>query len=112
MRESSVNQALQKPRLSNGISSTAMGVIWGPAVLAFILIGNSGISKSWLWALIPLGIGALAHSVLRWIYRKDPRIFAMYAKYSILSTSYHPDARETLPESFERPAKVGRGLRI
>jgi type IV secretory pathway TrbD component len=109
MRESNVIAALNQPRLSYGISSKALGVVWGPMVLAFVLTGTS---KSWLWALIPLAIGSVIHTVLAWAYKKDPLIFEMYTKYSILTTSYHPDARETLSPSFERPAGVGRGVRI
>lgn len=109
MRESSVNRALNLPRLSYGISSKALGIVWGPSALVGVLVGTS---YGWLWALIPMAFGALAHSILRWVYRKDARIFAMYAKYSLLSETYHPDVRETLPTSFERPAKVGRGIRL
>lgn len=109
MRASHVNRALGLPRLSYGVSSKALGYVWGPAALAVVMVGTS---QGWLWSLIPLATGATIHGALQWAYRKDPRIFEMYAKYSILSTSYHPHVREVLPLSFERPAKVGRGIRL
>ena len=59
-----------------------------------------------------MSISALIHLLLRWAYKKDHRIFEMYIKYALLSNFYHPNAREKLPPAFERPAKVGRGVRI
>jgi len=109
MRKSSVNQALNKPRMSSGISNKAMAVIWGPVGLAAMMVGTEA---GYRWSLVPVAVGVLAHAVLRWVFTKDARILMMYAKYSILATSYHPHSRETLPTSFERPPKVGRGVRI
>lgn len=96
------------PRLSYGIGSKALGIIWGPCALAVVIVGTS---VSWWWALAPICVGMLIHTVLRWLYAKDHRIFAKYLRYSSLSNFYHPHVREKLPSSFERPVKVGRGLR-
>jgi type IV secretory pathway TrbD component len=109
LRTSPINRALNIPRLSYGISQKAMGICWGPMALVAVFIGSS---NGWIWALIPVVIGALIHSVLRWLYKKDHLIFDIYGKYSVLSNEYHPHVRENLPVPFERPTKVGRGIRL
>lgn len=109
MRESVVNRALILPRLSYGVSSKALAVCWGPNALAAALLGTS---VGWLWSLIPVAIGAVLHAFLRWMYAKDARIFEIYSKYSILANNYHPHVRADLPKPFERPQKVGRGIRF
>lgn len=109
MRVSAVNKALLAPRLNNGVTNKAMGLCWGPGALLAFLIA----SASTLWyASIPLIVAFAVHAALSWAFKKDPRIFAMYAQYAIMAKRYHPDAREKLPAPFERPHKVGRGLRM
>ena len=109
MRVSQINRALSLPRLSYGVSAQALGMCWGPAALAVVFVGTS---VGWIWSLIPIGYGLIVHAILRWTYRKDYRIFDMYKRYSQLNDEYHPNAREKLPVPFERPYKVGRGLRV
>lgn len=109
MRVSEVNQALLAPRLNNGVTNKALGLCWGPGALIALLVSSS--FSVW-YAAIPLGTSAAIHSALSWAFKKDPRIFDMYSKYAIMARVYHPETRETLPTPFERPHKVGRGLRI
>lgn len=109
MRESPVNRALNLPRLNYGVGQKALGLCWGPGALAAVLVGTSA---GWLWALLPIGVAMLLHGLLRWLFKKEPRVFEIYAKYAVLADEYHPHAREKLPQAFERPHKVGRGLRI
>ncbi|MCU6502331.1 hypothetical protein LPN04_31500 [Rugamonas sp. A1-17] len=109
MRETPVNLALNLPRLAYGVSNKALGYCWGPFALATALVATSA---DLIWALIPISMGMTVHGVLRWAFAKDPRIFEMYGRYSLLSNSYHPHTREELPEPFTRPVKVGRGLRF
>lgn len=109
MRQTPVNNALNIPRLSYGVSSQALGYCWGPFGLITAITATSA---GWLWGLLPIGAGMTVHGLLRWAFAKDARIFAMYGKFSILSTSYHPHARGELPDPFKRPLKVGRGLRF
>lgn len=109
MRTSEVNKALLAPRLNNGITNKALGLCWGPgAFIAFLLASEVSI---W-YAIIPIALSGAAHAALKWAFKKDPLIFSMYAKYAMMAKRYHPDPRETLPAPFERPYKVGRGLRI
>lgn len=109
MRKSPVVRALVIPRLSYGISSKALGYCWGPSALFAVMIGTS--FEPW-FGLIPIAIGATAHAVLKWAYRKDPHMFAIYGRYALLAHSYHPHSRENLPVPFERPVGMGRGVRI
>ena len=109
MRISVVNKALLAPRLNNGVTNKALGLCWGPgAFIGFLLASELG----FLYAAIPLGISALIHAALRWAFKKDPLIFSMYTQYAIMAKRYHPESREQLPAPFERPHKVGRGLRM
>lgn len=109
MRVSQVNRALSLPRLNYGVSSKALGICWGPSALLFVLIGTGG---NWYYALIPLGFALIVHAVLMWAYKKDHHAFDIYSRYSTLANEYHPNSRENIPAPFERPAKVGRGLRL
>lgn len=109
MRVSVVNKALLAPRLNNGVTNKALGLCWGPgAFIAFLLASEVGM----LWAAIPIAISATAHAALSWAFKKDPLIFSMYTQYAIMAKRYHPESREKLPAPFERPHKVGRGLRM
>lgn len=109
MRVSVVNKALLAPRLNNGVTNKALGLCWGPgAFIAFLLASEVDI---W-WAAIPLAISAALHAALSWAFKKDPLIFSMYTQYAIMAKRYHPESREKLPAPFERPHKVGRGLRM
>jgi len=109
VRTSVVNKALLAPRLNNGVTNKALGFCWGPgAFIAFLLASEAGI---W-YAAIPLALSFAAHAALRWAFKKDPLIFSMYTQYAIMAKRYHPESRETLPAPFERPNKVGRGLRM
>lgn len=109
MRVSAVNKALLAPRLNNGVTNKALGLCWGPgAFIGFLLYSEVGF---W-WATIPLTLSAIAHAALRWAFKKDPLIFSMYAQYAIMARRYHPESREKLPAPYERPHKVGRGLRM
>jgi type IV secretory pathway TrbD component len=109
MRVSNVNRALSIPRLSYGVSSKALGMCWGPGALIAVMLGTSA---GWLYAAIPVLISMLSHAILRWAFKKESRVFEIYKVYSVLASQYHPHARETIPLPFERPEKVGRGLRI
>ena len=104
-----MNPALSRPRLSFGVDPQALGYCWGPGMFAAVMVGSS---VGWWWALLPIGLCATAHLVLRWAYRKDPHIFALYARYSLLGTAYHPFVREKLNGKFQRPGGVGRKLRF
>lgn len=108
MRESEVNHALLEPRLSNGVSNKALGICWGPA--AFIAVLSS--TASVYYAAIPLVIAAIVHAALAWAYKKDHNIFLIYVQYARMGKRYHPDSRENLPATYERPAKFGRGVRM
>lgn len=109
MRVSSVNKALLAPRLNNGVTNKALGFCWGPgAFIAFLVASEANI---W-YAAIPLAISFIAHAALSWAFKKDPLIFSMYAQYAIMAKRYHPDSRANLPAPFERPHKVGRGVRM
>jgi type IV secretory pathway TrbD component len=109
MRVSAVNKALLAPRLNNGVTNKALGLCWGPGMfVAFLLATEAGI---W-YATIPLAMSAVAHAGLSWAFKKDPLIFSMYTQYAIMAKRYHPESREKLPAPFERPHKVGRGLRM
>lgn len=109
MRVSEVNRALSLPRLSYGVTAKALGFCWGPGALIAVFVGTS---SSWWWALIPMGISASAHAILRWKFKKEPLWVDIYGRYSIMASEYHPNCRENLPEPFQRPYKVGRGLRL
>lgn len=109
MRVSQVHQALLLPRLTQGISSKAMGLCWGPGALLAVLIGTS---NDWYYGLIPIACALAVHSLLRWSYKKDHRVFDIYIQYASMASRYHPNSREKLPVPFERPFKVGRGLRM
>lgn len=109
MRQTYVNHALRAPRLSQGVSSAALGYIWGPFAFIAFMIGSS---VGWLWAIGPVACGVLVHSVVKWMYRKDHRYFAIEAKWTKLAEEYHPHSREKLPAPFERPAKMGHGVRF
>jgi hypothetical protein len=108
MRESELNPALLLPRLSNGVSSKALGLCWGPAALGAVMAGGENL----LYAPIPLLIGATVHAVIAWAYRKDPHAFEIYIQYARMAKRYHPDSREHLPPTFERPHRLGRGVRM
>lgn len=110
MRASAVNRALLAPRLNHGVTNKALGLCWGPGMFIGFLLATSSLN-TW-YAVIPIAASAAAHAALSWAYKKDPRIFSMYAQYAIMAKRYHPDSRETLPAPFERPHKVGRGLRM
>lgn len=109
MRQSEVNHALLAPRLNNGITNKALGLCWGPGAMGALLVATS--LTNW-HALIPLSISGIAHAALSWAFKKDHHIFDMYGKYALMAKRYHPEAREKLPSPFERPYKVGRGLRM
>lgn len=108
MRQSEVNHALLEPRLSNGVSNKALGLCWGPAASIAVLTGTINI----FYAAIPIAIGALLHAVVAWAYKKDHNIFMVYIQYARMGKRYHPDSRENLPATYERPAKFGRGVRM
>jgi type IV secretory pathway TrbD component len=108
MRESEVNHALLEPRLSNGVSNKALGLCWGPGAFAAVLICTTSI----YYAAIPLVISSAIHAMLAWAYKKDTHIFSIYIQYARMGKRYHPDSREKLPATYERPAKFGRGVRI
>lgn len=108
MRESEVNQAISLPRLSYGISSKALGFCWGPGALVTVMVGTS---ISWWYASIPLAMAAAAHSVLKYLFKQEPKIFDMYSRYTLMNNEYQPHSRSKLPTAFERPYKVGRGVR-
>lgn len=109
MRTSVVNQALLAPRLNNGVTNKALGLCWGPGAFIALLVATE--ANPW-YAVIPFGLSFAGHAALRWAFKKDPLIFAMYTRYAMMAKRYHPESRETLPAPFERPHKVGRGLRM
>lgn len=108
MRVSEVNKSLLMPRLSSGVSSKALGLCWGPAALSAVMLSSFGL----LYSLIPIAIAAAAHAVLSWMYRQDLHAFPIYVQYARMGKRYHPDSREKLPPTFERPHKFGRGVRM
>lgn len=108
MRVSEVNRALLVPRLSNGVSNKALGICWGPGALATLMVASVNI----VYAVIPLALSAIAHAVVAWAYRQDVHAFRIYVQYARMGKRYHPDSREQLPPTYERPHKFGRGLRI
>jgi type IV secretory pathway TrbD component len=108
MRESEVNHALLEPRLSNGVSNKALGLCWGPAAFIAVLSGTVSI----FYAAIPIAIAAVLHAALAWAFKKDTHIFSIYVQYARMGKRYHPDSRENLPATYERPAKFGRGVRM
>jgi type IV secretory pathway TrbD component len=110
MRQSNVCQALIKPRLSNGVSTQALAICWGPGALAAVLTATS--AEVIYYAAIPIVMSLGVHAILRWAYKKDSRVFEIYLRYASLGGAYHPNSRERLPRGFERPHKVGRGVRL
>lgn len=94
--------------MQQGVSSKAMGYIWGAPAFAAVLVGTN---YGWLYATAPVGVGMLIHAIVKWAYKKDHRVFEIYAKYARFADEYHPHSREKLPEGFERPHKLGRGIR-
>lgn len=70
-----------------------------------------GTDVGWFYSTIPVGVGMIAHGIVRWLYKKDHRVFEIYARYARYADEYHPHSREKLPPGFERPHKVGRGIR-
>jgi hypothetical protein len=109
MRVTEVNQALLLPRLSSGVSNKALGLCWGPGAMMTLLVASSA---PLYYAAIPIGLSAIAHAALTWAYKKDFRVFAIYGQYANLAKRYHPETREKLPQPFERPYKVARGVRM
>lgn len=109
MRISELNSALSRPRLKAGLSNFSLGLTWGGGGIVILLVGTS---VGWHWALLPLSLTILIHLILRWAFRKDHHIFDIYMRYSQLNAEYHPYVREKLAHPFERPQKVGRGLRL
>lgn len=109
MRSSPVNGALRAPRLTYGVETKALGLIWGPMAFVAVIIGTS---VGWTYAVIPMVVAALIHAGIRWAYKKDLYIFQIYGRYANLFGSYQPHPREELPDPFKRPAKVARGLRL
>ena len=108
-RQSYVNKALHKPRLTQGVTTAVLAVCYAPAgILALGVAAAFGLIP----AIIPLFIGASAHMVLRYFFRNDHRCMEIYGRYSQLADHYHPHKREKLNAPFERPARVGRGLRL
>lgn len=108
MRESVVNRALLAPRLSNGVSNKALGLCWGPGAFAATMLASVNI----LYCAIPLAVSAIAHAVIAWAYRKDVHAFLIYVQYARMGKHYHPESRETLPPTYERPHRFGRGVRV
>lgn len=109
LRQSEVNTALMKPRLSKGVSAPVLGYIYAPTALASVL---SAAFADWYYAGIPIAMGLLAHAILTWAFKKDHRVLEILGKYSLLADEYHPHARENLPAGLERPVGVGRGIRM
>lgn len=109
MRATRVYSALRKPRLNYGVSSRALGYIWGVHALAVVLVGTT---YGWLWSLVPAGSGLAVHTVVAWMYKKDHRVFEIYGRYANLADKYHPHSRENLPDPFKRPQNLGRGVRL
>ena len=109
MRKSPVNRAIKAPRLSYGVSPKALGACWGPAAFLAVLLATSA---DWWFGLIPLAFAGIVHVVLKWAYSSDHHRFGIYIKFSLMANKYHPHPRERLPIHFDRPHKVGKGLRI
>ena len=109
MRETFVYSALRKPRLSYGVSPRALGIVWGPPAFIGAILA---IEYGWQPAVGPMSIGLVIHTVVQWMFKKDYRVFEIYARYANLADEYHPHPRGKLPAPFERPIKMGRGSRI
>lgn len=109
LRESELNTALMKPRLSYGVSTKALGYVWAPTAVITVITASTA---EWYYCGIPIVCGIVGHAVITWAYKKDHRVFEILAKYSLMADQYHPHAREKLPPGLERPAQFGRGLRM
>jgi len=108
-RQSWVNRALHKPRLTQGVTTAVLALCYAPAAMfAMGIAAAFGVIP----AIAPLAAGAFAHMVLRYFFRLDHRCLEIYGRYSQLADRYHPHKREKLNAPFERPSKVGRGLRL
>lgn len=110
MRETYVNRALREPRLKAGVSPKALGVTWGPGAFLSVMIGSS--YGWWPWSIVPILMSLCAHTVLKWVYKNDHRHFAINAKFKTMADEYQPHSREKLPAAFQRPEKMGRGIRL
>lgn len=110
MRETYINRALREPRLKAGVSQQALAVTWGPGAFMAVMIGSS--YGWWPWSLIPILISLSVHTVLKWVYKNDHRHFAINARFKNMADEYQPHPREKLPKPFERPEKMGRGIRL
>lgn len=100
MRQSPTYLALQRPRLAAGIGLKAIALIWPLGAIACILMETG-------W---PLLVSVGAHVFLRWVYRRDQHILAIYIKYAQTSDHYAPGVYDELPGR-ERPRGYGRGVR-
>ena len=108
-RISELNSSLSRPRLSFGIDPKVLGYCWGPGMFMGVMVGSS---LGWVAGAIPVLCSLIAHLVLRWAYKKDPHIFELYARYSILAKAYQPFVREKMDPKFQRPDRVGRNIRF
>ncbi|KJK21078.1 hypothetical protein UB46_29340 [Burkholderiaceae bacterium 16] len=100
MRESVTYLALQRPMLSAGIGMKAVALIWPGTALVCLLAMSP----------LPLAVGLAAHVVLRWAYKKDPQVIAIYLKYAETADHYQPYVRERC-KGAQRPIGYGRGVR-
>lgn len=109
MRVTPINRALRLPRLNQGVSSGALGLIWGGGGFLSFIIGSS---YGWLMAIPFVVVTMVIHSVFRWFFKQDHRFFDINSRYAKLADEYQPDPREKLPKFFERPEKWCKGVRI
>ena len=109
LEKSFVNQSMRKPRLTMGVSATAIGTIVLITILSAELVAAS---LSWAYAPIPGAIGLLWYLILRWVYKEDHCAFQIYTKYAAMADEYHPDSASNLPMPFGRPIGAGKGFRI
>ncbi|MBN3761056.1 hypothetical protein [Burkholderia sp. Ac-20365] len=107
MRQTPIERALVYPKMSDGMSTTAMAAIYGSAaMLAFFAFQW----KPWA-AIFPFIVGGVVHAFLKVQYKKDLFIMQIYKIYNQTGDHYQPWSREELRGRGSRPRGFGRGLR-
>ncbi|MGF6440590.1 VirB3 family type IV secretion system protein [Paraburkholderia youngii] len=107
MRQSPIVRALVNPKMSEGMSTTATGLIYGIAVLGAIFAFQA---KPWA-AVLPFVGAVIVHAWVRHLFKKDMYFFKIYNSYSATADHYQPWSAETLRGRGARPRGFGRGFR-
>ena len=100
MRLSTNYRALQLPRLTAGISAKIATLLW-MGVFAISIIFDS----RWI-AGGAFVIGIVLHRVLIWFFKKDPKVFEIYAFYTQTKDIYDSGSNQISTKN--RPKGYGK----